>query len=340
MTLSLRLFALMLGVYSASGQITRINVDTLKIRSGSITKGLVVGDSSVSIAFPSTNGTLALQEGASTLPVGTVTYVLNHLPVPDGFVRADGQALSRTAYSELFDKIGTTYGPGNGSTTFNVPVIIDPYVPRDGLVAWWPFTGDALDRWYKKNSATVNGATLSADRYGRTNSAYSFDGVNDDLYVSNACFNNGWNGWTVSMWALVDEIQRGTFLNTVPHNAMGVGAVAEKKYQVAIGNGTNWLSNGWYTAAEYVVGSWQHICVVKNGLSVKYYINGNFDIEYTLPNAPGEVNCSFYLGRCNCRGEYTKGKLDDIGLWSRALTNDEVTALYRSSHYAVIRWKP
>jgi microcystin-dependent protein len=41
--------------------------------------------------------------------------------VPEGWLLADGTAVSRTAYSKLFDVIGTTYGPGDGSTTFNLP---------------------------------------------------------------------------------------------------------------------------------------------------------------------------------------------------------------------------
>lgn len=40
---------------------------------------------------------------------------------PDGYLLCDGSAVSRATYSDLFDVIGTTYGSGDGSTTFNVP---------------------------------------------------------------------------------------------------------------------------------------------------------------------------------------------------------------------------
>ena len=40
---------------------------------------------------------------------------------PSGFLECNGQAISRTTYSALFAIVGTTYGSGNGSTTFNVP---------------------------------------------------------------------------------------------------------------------------------------------------------------------------------------------------------------------------
>jgi len=43
--------------------------------------------------------------------------------IPDGYLLCDGSAVSRTTYSNLFAIIGTTYGSGNGSTTFNLPNI-------------------------------------------------------------------------------------------------------------------------------------------------------------------------------------------------------------------------
>jgi microcystin-dependent protein len=45
--------------------------------------------------------------------------------VPSGFLECDGSAVSRTTYSALFAIVGTTYGAGNGSTTFNVPDLQD-----------------------------------------------------------------------------------------------------------------------------------------------------------------------------------------------------------------------
>ena len=45
--------------------------------------------------------------------------------VPTGFLECNGQAVSRSTYSALFAVVGTTYGAGNGSTTFNVPDLAD-----------------------------------------------------------------------------------------------------------------------------------------------------------------------------------------------------------------------
>jgi microcystin-dependent protein len=45
--------------------------------------------------------------------------------VPSGFLECNGSAVSRSTYAALFAVIGTTYGAGNGSTTFNVPNLTD-----------------------------------------------------------------------------------------------------------------------------------------------------------------------------------------------------------------------
>jgi hypothetical protein len=63
--------------------------------------------------------------------------------------------------------------------TTNLMAQVPNYVPTNGLVGWWPFNGNANDESGNGNNGTVNGATLTTDRNGVANSAYSFDGIND-----------------------------------------------------------------------------------------------------------------------------------------------------------------
>ena len=63
---------------------------------------------------------LSLAIAGDTLPVGTiVVYPLGNAPT--NWLALDGKAISRTEYAELFTVLGTTYGAGDGSTTFNIP---------------------------------------------------------------------------------------------------------------------------------------------------------------------------------------------------------------------------
>jgi len=56
-------------------------------------------------------------------PTGTILAYASNGALPDGYLSCDGSAVSRTTYDDLFDAIGTTWGSGNGSTTFNLPYL-------------------------------------------------------------------------------------------------------------------------------------------------------------------------------------------------------------------------
>lgn len=62
----------------------------------------------------------ALTNPASGVAPGTVAHFAANA-APPGWLKANGAAVSRTAYAALFQAIGTTYGAGDGSTTFNLP---------------------------------------------------------------------------------------------------------------------------------------------------------------------------------------------------------------------------
>lgn len=77
------------------------------------------------------NGAAAMTaavDGVDYLGTNSMTGVIAYYPVasiPTGWLRCDGSAYSRATYAKLFAKIGTTYGSGDGSTTFNVPNLMD-----------------------------------------------------------------------------------------------------------------------------------------------------------------------------------------------------------------------
>jgi hypothetical protein len=68
------------------------------------------------------------QELNAQLPVGTTLLMGFSSPTPAGFLAADGSDVSRAGYPDLFTAIGTTFGTGDGSTTFGLP---NPTPPTD-----------------------------------------------------------------------------------------------------------------------------------------------------------------------------------------------------------------
>ncbi|MDQ0317825.1 DUF2793 domain-containing protein [Amorphus orientalis] len=81
-------------------------------------EAMVVDRSTGEVRFPS---------GSDGLPVGTVIWHAAST-APNGFLKADGAAVSRATYARLFAAIGTTYGAGNGATTFNLPDLRGEFV--------------------------------------------------------------------------------------------------------------------------------------------------------------------------------------------------------------------
>ncbi len=79
---------------------------------------------------------------------------------------------------------------------------VPSYVPTNGLVGYWPFNGNANDESGNGNNGTVNGATLTTDRNGNGNAAYSFDGVDDYIDNTSNGLPFGNTNRTINCWIL------------------------------------------------------------------------------------------------------------------------------------------
>ena len=90
---------------------------------------------------------------ATTLPAGSLLPYAGS-SAPSGFLLCYGQAISRTTYATLFTAIGTTYGTGDGSTTFNLPDL------RGRLIAGQDDMGGSSANRLTGQSGGVNGDTL------------------------------------------------------------------------------------------------------------------------------------------------------------------------------------
>ena len=76
-----------------------------------------------------------------------------------------------------------------------------------GLVAYYPFNGNANDASGNSNNGTVKGAQLTTDRNGKANSAYHFNGVSDHITLNpSATLSLGANGFTLSAWVNAEKL--------------------------------------------------------------------------------------------------------------------------------------
>ena len=73
-------------------------------------------------------------------PVGSIIAFAGNT-LPKGYLLCDGSNISRTTYKDLFDVIGTTYGTGNGSTTFALPNLIDRFIEGSSVAGKYKSAG-------------------------------------------------------------------------------------------------------------------------------------------------------------------------------------------------------
>ena len=135
------------------------------------------------------------------IPTGAI--MMGPVDSMEGFLKCDGSQYSRTQYAKLFALIGTNFGVGDGSTTFNVPdyrgcflrglggnSAADMYTKQNSGVP--NITGTL--KYCQMNSDVATGAFISgtpSDNYGGTNSGYPRNSASFDASRSSNVYQNG-----------------------------------------------------------------------------------------------------------------------------------------------------
>ena len=213
---------------------------------------------------------------------------------------------------------------------------VPSYVPTDSIVGWWGFNGNANDESGNGNDGTVNGANLTDDHMGNSNSAYVFNGTSDFIALPySTLWEFGLNDFTLAGWFLSldgtnDNIIR--FDNGVnPASLWGMRVNALEMEFLCKGSGV-----AYYPVASNPVSTsvWHHTVMVRSSNALLIYLDGNLihtEITPTISNI--QSNGTYYpsIGRLGSyNAEYFEGNIDDLGIWDRALTECEIQSLFNS----------
>jgi hypothetical protein len=226
----------------------------------------------------------------------------------------------------------------------NLNAQVPNYVPVNGLIGWWPFNGNANDESGNGNNGTVNGATLTTDRFGNVNKAYSFDGLNDWIEVPNSTsLNSASSIISISTWFNINDwfniSQNNTGWFTIMSKSNSISSYGN--YRTGFSRNANGVINVYSTLNSDVIGdtvsinlnTWNHVTAIINDLTNQgsLFLNGTLifqgPTEFTGWSTTNTLPLMFGIDRPGIV-DYAFGKLDDIGIWNRALSEQEINDLY------------
>ncbi len=198
-------------------------------------------------------------------------------------------------------------------------------IPTNGLVAWYPFNGNANDASGNGNNGIVYGATLTTDRYGNPNQAYSFDGVND--YI-NSSFPAIVSAVSISFWfySTASYSNGPNFLETSSSNC-GIGQSSGSIDYAQNTSVQNYYVN---SGALNPLGNWHFVVIIYSANYIYIYYDGIFKNQTATTGTLTPVSSLLLGKRPNNTGLYN-GKLDDIRVFNRALNQAEINALFNEN---------
>ncbi|MHC4396828.1 MAG: LamG domain-containing protein [Planctomycetota bacterium] len=201
----------------------------------------------------------------------------------------------------------------------------------DGLVAYWKLDGDAVDS-AGTNNGTIYGATPTT---GQINGALEFDGSGDYVDFPDG-FSDFTGGLTIALWAY--PTSNGVWWPKFIDFANGAGAdnIIFARFETSdtlafvVWSGG---SEGGYVTANNVLelGVWQNFVVTLDGTGNAVIYKNGVPVGAGTTYVPRNINrTNNYIAKSNWNDDYYKGSIDDVRIYDRALSVEEVEELYES----------
>lgn len=217
------------------------------------------------------------------------------------------------------------------------------WVPGNGLVAFWPMSGNGNDASGNAHHGVVHGASLISDRFGTENSAFSFDGKSF-IDVRDTASLNPTSGLTLSMWVQTTTDHSLAGVLGKWNNYGGTVGVNKEQFCFNVADTNHGVNFGLKTKDNYKVyphedtviyknGNWNHYVGTYDGSYARLYVNGRMVSSYRTSGPIEVFEQNFEIGRIaggqpTCAtAYYFTGNIDDVGMWNRALTVAEISAL-------------
>lgn len=198
-------------------------------------------------------------------------------------------------------------------------------LPTTGLVAWYPFCGNAADRSGNSLDMTVSGPSSTSDRFGYSASAYAFSGssapMSNVIYRTPPLSDTG--DFTFAAWLNADT--GGTHIVIANGNLSTDGfGIITSGHNVAISVGS-----GIYLPTYITYHQWHHVVVRKSGTTFSMYLDTVVVGAFMATYVPATTTERFMVGQTYGSGAGAfPGKIDDIAAYDHALSYTDIQTLY------------
>ncbi len=221
---------------------------------------------------------------------------------------------------------------------------IPSYVPKDGLVGWWPFNGNANDESGNGNNGIQTNITYGNDRFGNYKSTLEIIGQPNRIVTIQNPTNLNSNKKTFSAWIKFPfSLNSGLWYN---HIILCEPSIGNATWMGIMGNNPTYIQDGRIYKFNYTglgqpqedptelfnTNTWRHIVCIADMDSAlcKYYFDGIYagSKEITIDQNLTQWNTIKFGNNLSDTHAAFAGTLDDIGIWNRVLTEQEVKQLY------------
>ena len=210
-----------------------------------------------------------------------------------------------------------------------------------GLISWWKFDEGEGSIAYDsagENHGTIHGPTWTA---GQINSALSFDGMDDyvDIPYDASLDIDASEGITLSVWIKLNSYPTGSDSGPIfgLYDSTGAGTKNYLALAKSInGNVISWdqypPSGGFITSIKPDLDKWYHVAVVQDSSHRAIYINGTLDVSDNVPETyQGNTPDTIRIGnRADLAPYYFHGTIDDVRIYDKALSAEEIGQLYQN----------
>ncbi len=229
---------------------------------------------------------------------------------------------------------------------------VPSYVPTNGLVSAYTFNGNANNMFGNGTNGVVSNATLTTDRFGISNNAYEFNGVNSNIDLGiNQGINSIMNDFTISYWVYKTNNLLGNVISSYSNQSgsywrfiSNIDIDSVSSGFLVGGGGGNWQSSI-TKSSSLNLNNWINVTIIRNSTNLSTYINGILSNSSSVssssinnPTTPAATTKIGYTFPSN-DNNFFKGKIDDLYFWNRALTSSEITDLYNDCQL-VIKQEP